>query len=291
MSFLFVYRKQGKTGKTPGPKRKFASVALSQSNVEVAEEGVEIPLIEESVLVVPALSQLPEAPIETSTTSTTLTEQQKSDEQLENAIKSIQPAEILTIPTAVLPALTPAPAPAPATAPTLAPIAMDVSENSANETSNQTTTPTLLQSPVQLSDLTMAMPMDVLTTEITTTPVSSNSSLNKMPGQLISPTTPSVPKERKRRIIIDDDDESPTFNPQRSTKKIRGKNRRKSLKQQRKSQQLLSASIAATINATEKPNESAVFTSPEAIVSIYLFLFINATSMRVLVIVESMHPV
>lgn len=257
--FSFFYRKQGKTGKTPGPKRKFASVAISQSTVEVATEpSAENPSIEESVPVIPELSALPEVPIETA--SKTLTEQQKSDEQLENAIKSIQPAETLTIPTAISPA-------PPA-------IAMDMSEISMNETSNQTTPTTLLQTSIEMNDLTM--PMDVTTTELTTTPISGNSTPNKMPGQLISPTTPSVPKERKRRIIIDDDDESPTFNPQRSTKKIRGKNRRKSLmlkKQQRKSQQLLSASIAATINAaTDKPNETAIFTSPEAIVSVLIFL-------------------
>lgn len=84
---------------------------------------------------------------------------------------------------------------------------------------------------------------------------------------LVSPTTPSVPKERKRRIIIDDDDESPTFNPQRSNKKLRGKNRRSKhnaiLKKQKRSQ------LVSTISSSfsDKANESAVFTSPEMVVS------------------------
>lgn len=78
-------------------------------------------------------------------------------------------------------------------------------------------------------------------------------------------TTPSVSKERKRRIIIDDDDESPTFNPlSRSSKKARGKNRNRKglLNQKQRKMQLLSPP------PTDKPNnESAIFTSPEGIVS------------------------
>lgn len=79
-------------------------------------------------------------------------------------------------------------------------------------------------------------------------------------------TTPSVSKERKRRIIIDDDDESPTFNPlSRSSKKMRGKNRnRKGLSNQKqRKMQLLSPPPIDKSN-----NESAIFTSPEGIVSI-----------------------
>lgn len=97
----------------------------------------------------------------------------------------------------------------------------------------------------------------------TSVPLAENLLTNNMLHS-VSPTTPSVPKERKRRIIIDDDDESPTFNPLRSNKKIRGKNRRNThnfmLKKQKKAQ-LLSASFA------DKPNENAVFTSPEVVVS------------------------
>lgn len=88
---------------------------------------------------------------------------------------------------------------------------------------------------------------------------------------LVTPTTPSVPKERKRRIIIDDDDESPTFNPQRSNKKLRGKNRRNKhnlmLKKQKKAALLLSTPSSST-SFIDKANENAVFTSPEVLVSI-----------------------
>lgn len=78
-----------------------------------------------------------------------------------------------------------------------------------------------------------------------------------------SALTPTALKERKRRIVVDDDDESPTFNPlSRSTKKMRGKNRRKGslLKQKQRKMQLL-------IATPDKANESAIFTSPESIVS------------------------
>lgn len=99
------------------------------------------------------------------------------------------------------------------------------------------------------------------TSELTATPVSGHSSIDIQVG-LTSPTTPNVPKERKRRIVIDDDDESPTFNPLRSSKKIRGKHRRNrnSLLVKKRKHQLLSPS--------DKVNENAVFTSPDGIVSI-----------------------
>lgn len=88
---------------------------------------------------------------------------------------------------------------------------------------------------------------------------------------LVTPTTPSVPKERKRRIIIDDDDESPTFNPLRSNKKIRGKNRRNKhnlmLKKQKKAQ-LLGLQSTPSSSFADKTNENAIFTSPEVVVSI-----------------------
>lgn len=259
MTFLLNSRKQGKTGKTPGVKRKLANVALTQPNDEVSEEIPTNSLTEEPISAVPVLSVLPEAPIEV---PPVIVDDQQIDEQLENAIKSIQSDEITTTPSDISPGITP--------------VTMDVCENnSVYETPSQTIL-AIQETPIQ-DDL--STPMEITPTELITTPVSS-SSVEKTPC-LVSPTTPSVPKERKRRIIIDDDDESPTFNPLRSTKKIRGKNRRKSLmlkKQQGKAQQLLSASIAATINATDKSNETAVFTSPEAIVSgsfIYIVIFVD----------------
>lgn len=106
----------------------------------------------------------------------------------------------------------------------------------------------------------------ILSVEQTSTSVTENLLMNNMPT-LVSPTTPSVPKERKRRIIIDDDDESPTFNPLRSNKKIRGKNRRNKhnsmLKKQKKIQLLSTSSLLFS----DKTNENAVFTSPEVVVS------------------------
>lgn len=118
--------------------------------------------------------------------------------------------------------------------------------------------------PHMLMDTTMPI-------EQTNTSVTENLLINNSPTAatvLLTPTTPSVPKERKRRIIIDDDDESPTFNPLRSNKKLRGKNRRNKhnsmLKKQKKTQ-LLSTPSSSFI---DKTNETAVFTSPEVVVSI-----------------------
>lgn len=127
------------------------------------------------------------------------------------------------------------------------PIPMDISENNTNESN-------------ELSQKGSSPVMNASSTELTTTPVSGYSTVDKV-IDLASPTTPSVPKERKKRIIIDDDDESPTFNPLRSNKKIRGKNRRSrnSLLLKKRKSQLLSPS--------DKLNENAVFTSPEGIVS------------------------
>lgn len=102
--------------------------------------------------------------------------------------------------------------------------------------------------------------------EPTTVPLIEHSPNDGLPN-LVSPTTPTVPKERKRRIIIDDDDESPTFNPLRSNKKIRGKNRRNrhnSMLKKQKKTQLLSTSLSSFV---VKTNENAVFTSPEVVVS------------------------
>lgn len=79
-------------------------------------------------------------------------------------------------------------------------------------------------------------------------------------------TTPStsVTKDRKRRIIVDDDDESPTFNPQRSSKKARGRNsrsRKSLLNRKQRKLELLSP-------PTDKPaDERLMFTSPENVVS------------------------
>lgn len=87
--------------------------------------------------------------------------------------------------------------------------------------------------------------------------------LMKDSSVLTTPTTPSVPKERKRRIIIDDDDESPTFNPQRSNKKIRGKNRRNKNNLKKKAQLLSTPSSSIA----DKTNENVIFTSPEVVVS------------------------
>lgn len=144
----------------------------------------------------------------------------------------------------------------------IVPVSMDVSGNNTSESPNKSVL-SIGNETVQLNE---NVPMDV-STELIATPTSGHTTIDKTIG-LTSPTTPSVPKERKKRIIIDDDDESPTFNPLRSTKKSRGKNRRKQLllkKQQRKAQ-LLSPSSAAL---GDKANESAVFTSPEGIVSTF----------------------
>lgn len=97
--------------------------------------------------------------------------------------------------------------------------------------------------------------------ELIATPVSSHSVVDHT-VDLASPTTPNVPKERKRRIIIDDDDESPTFNPLRSNKKIRGKNRRS------RNGLLLKKQKHPLTPPSDKVNENTVFTSPDGIVSI-----------------------
>lgn len=97
---------------------------------------------------------------------------------------------------------------------------------------------------------------------------------------LVTPTTPSVPKERKRRIIIDDDDESPTFNPLRSNKKRSGKNRRNKhnlmLKKQKKTQLLSTLSTPSSAFA-DKTSENAIFTSPEIVVST---IFLNLLKLK-----------
>lgn len=135
------------------------------------------------------------------------------------------------------------------------PVTMSITED--NELQNQSVL-SLDQESVQLDE---SIAMDV-SPELTATPTIGHMTIDK----LISPTTPSVPKERKKRIIIDDDDESPTFNPLRSTKKSRSKNRRKNLllKRQQRKAQLLSPTSSAL---SDKANENAVFTSPEGIVS------------------------
>lgn len=126
----------------------------------------------------------------------------------------------------------------------------------------------VIESPVETISLikqdhnnTNALINAILPVEQTPNSVTENQLINNV-AALASPTTPSVPKERKRRIIIDDDDESPTFNPQRSNKKLRGKNRRN--KQKQKKTQLLST---PSLSFADKTNENAVFTSPEAVVS------------------------
>lgn len=142
-------------------------------------------------------------------------------------------------------------------------VAMSITEDNVNaiELQNQSVL-SLEQETVQLNE---SIAMDV-SPELTATPTTGQ---HMTIDKLISPTTPSVPKERKKRIIIDDDDESPTFNPLRSTKKSRSKNRRKNLllKRQQRKAQLLSPTSSALI---DKANENAIFTSPEGIVSIIL---------------------
>lgn len=143
---------------------------------------------------------------------------------------------------------------------TTPPIAMDINEDNIDESPNRSIQSLGNDDAGQSIDLNVAM--DVSSTELIATPVSGES-ITDNTLCLISPTTPSVPKERRKRIIIDDDDESPTFNPLRSCIKVKGKNRRSRntllLKKQQKGQ-LLSPS-----NNTD---ESAVFTSPEGIVSV-----------------------
>lgn len=108
------------------------------------------------------------------------------------------------------------------------------------------------------------------------TPTSSHANDGESPTASVSlaiPTTPTtaltpgISKERKRRIVVDDDDESPTFNPlsRSSGKKARGKNRRgKTGLLKQKQRQML-------FITPDKANESAIFTSPESIVSVEVF--------------------
>lgn len=100
------------------------------------------------------------------------------------------------------------------------------------------------------------------------TPTSTSPAINIVDGDLMLnasvSTTPSVPKERKRRIVVDDDDESPTFNPlSRSSKKMRGKNRKNRVGLSKQKQRKLL--LLGTPDG--KANESAIFTSPDSIVS------------------------
>lgn len=142
--------------------------------------------------------------------------------------------------------------------PTTAPVAVEISENIINE---------LHQSNMSAENETTQIDLDIIMspTELITTPIPGNSTMNKTIS-LTSPTTPSVPKERKRRIIIDDDDESPTFNPLRSNKKIRGKNRR------RQNSLMLKKRKIQVLSQSDKTNENVVFTSPEGIVSYFFRL-------------------
>lgn len=134
------------------------------------------------------------------------------------------------------------------------------------------------------------MDVSLISSDVTTIPTvvtPTNSDAIAPANNFDQATTPSVSKERKRRIIIDDDDESPTFNPlSRSSKKMRGKNRnRKGLSNQKqRKMQLLSPPPIDKSN-----NESAIFTSPEGIVSIQahfpfnvFFRFKSINSMRIL---------
>lgn len=131
--------------------------------------------------------------------------------------------------------------------------------------------PVEMESPMKQSqnDESSVLLDAIMSIEQTNTSVTENRLMINDSPALVTPTTPSVPKERKRRIIIDDDDESPTFNPLRSNKKMRGKNRRNKhnllLKKQKKAQ-LLSTPCSSSF--IDKANESAVFTSPEVVVRI-----------------------
>lgn len=224
--------------KTPGPKRKFAGVLLAEEPLQVNEQSME------NILTVGQLSTTPtllDVPLEMPPSPTP----SKSIDPLEN---SVQPTEVLTSQGTIT------------ITPTAAPIPMDTSENDLDiiDDSPQQTVVPLETDQIQLNSNAA---MDIPLTGITITPPSGQSIGDNAIG-LASPTTPSVPKERKRRIVIDDDDESPTFNPLRSNKKIRGKNRRSRhgllSKKQRKAQLL---------SPTDKTNENSVFTSPEGIVS------------------------
>lgn len=143
-----------------------------------------------------------------------------------------------------------------------APTSMDLCENSNNESPDKSIQS--FENDVAQIDLNVTA-MDLSSTELITMPVSTHSPVDKIIGPTL-PTTPNVPKERRKRIIIDDDDESPTFNPLRCHKKARGKNRRNLLSKKQRKTQLLSPS--------DKANENAVFTSPEGIVSIALLVLL-----------------
>lgn len=198
-----------------------------------------------------ALETLSVPPLETvnevSLTQSPDIEQRVEDVVTAESVASVQQTDLLTSAGTIT-----------ITSPIL-PIPMDTSENSIGESPTQPLVQSMQHEAVQSIENANA------SSQLTATPTSGHAMMDKAIG-LISPTTPSVPKERKKRIIIDDDDESPTFNPLRSTKKSRGKNRRKQLllkKQQRKAQLLSPSGLALG----DKANESAVFTSPEGIVS------------------------
>lgn len=234
--FFFSFRKPPKT---PGPKRKFAVVLADRLPVEMDENIVENAFVMDSLSAMPELMDIP-----------FVASEPKNDEQHENSIDLIQPEPILTASETMT-----------ITSNAEASIAIDINES--NEVSPIQLTPSLEPAPMQMD---LYLPMDISPTELPATPLSGNSMIDQAAG-MTSLTTPSVPKERKRRIIIDDDDESPTFNPLRSNKKIRGKNRRNRqnmlLKKQRK---------VHLLSPTDKTNENGVFTSPEAIVSSVLWI-------------------
>lgn len=237
--------------KTPGSKRKFASVQIVKPDVPAVEE----PSLDNSftmeTLSVPPLEIVDEI---------SLTQTQNIDQRVEDvvpiesvaSVPPIQQTDILTSAGTIT-----------ITSPIL-PIAMDTSENSISESPTQPVDQSIEQEAIQsIENINVS-------SQLTVTPTSGHVTMDTAIG-LISPTTPSVPKERKKRIIIDDDDESPTFNPLRSTKKSRGKNRRKQLllkKQQQKAQLFSPSGLALG----DKTNESAVFTSPEGIVSTQILI-------------------
>lgn len=219
---------------------------MAEEPLQVNEQSME------NILTVGQLSTTPplfDGPLEMPPSPTP----SKSIDPLENAV---QQTEVLTSQDTI------------AITPTAAPIAMDTSENDLNiiDDSPQQTVVLLETDQIQLNSNAA---MDIPLTGITITPPSGQS-IGDIAIGLASPTTPSVPKERKRRIVIDDDDESPTFNPLRSNKKIRGKNRRHRhgllSKKQRKAQLL---------SPTDKTNENSVFTSPEGIVSSFFPPFVH----------------
>lgn len=213
-----------------------------QPNLEAMYAVGEVPVVPSAALL--------DIPIETqpALTPPTLTPSVSTD-QVEDVVNSVQGTTVLNASeTMTITSST-------------EPIAMETSASEINIVETPPTHVTILPLENDESKLNSSAEIDISSTEITETPMSAHSTVDKV-ACLISPTTPSVPKERKRRIIIDDDDESPTFNPLRSNKKIRGKNRRNRnmSKKQRKAAQLLSQS-------TDKTNENSVFTSPEGIVS------------------------